>query len=107
MLGSFGDITQAVLKSSHLPQEAFQGGLPGGPVVKSPPAIEGTGVWSLVWEDTARRVQLRRCITATAPALRAWESCTMLGLLRCEALHHKRKPMSSTEPQHSFKINES
>lgn len=58
MLGSFGDITQAVLKSSHLPcKRPFKGASLSGPVVKSPCSLllRGQGFWSLVWEDAAPR----------------------------------------------------
>lgn len=61
------------------------GDFPGGSMVKNPPPVRGTLVWSLVWEASTRH-------GATKPVPQTWAH--MLGLLKAQdpqsVVHSKR-----------------
>ena len=50
-------------------KSSYPEGLPGGLVVKNPPARQETGVWSLIGEDLTCHRQQNPRITTTEPAL--------------------------------------
>ena len=77
---------------------------PGGAVVKNPPAMQGTWVQALVWEDPICRRATKPTHTTTEPALQSPQPTTTEPACLERVLHKKRshcseKPVHRTEEQ--------